>query len=172
MTPWTVACQDPLSMEFSRQEYWSGLPCTSPVDLPEPGSELGLNLGLLHCRQILYRLSLQGHPWRLPFVTDSWQWWCPSLSQGNNIQGFRYLTSMCLQSYVQPLLTLQSFSSKLCTVWAHTFPISWLIPLVPIQDPVDFISINGSSFFSSLLMSLSLYPCKHLTLRKKLNLHL
>ena len=35
--PWTVACQDPLSMEFSRQEYWSGLPFPSPVYLPDPG---------------------------------------------------------------------------------------------------------------------------------------
>ena len=32
---WTVACQDPLSMEFSRQEYWSGLPFPSPGDLPD-----------------------------------------------------------------------------------------------------------------------------------------
>ena len=38
-SPWTVACQAPLSMEFSRQEYWSGLPCPSPEDLPDPGSE-------------------------------------------------------------------------------------------------------------------------------------
>ena len=36
-TPWTVAHQAPLSMEFSRQEYWSGLPCPSPGDLPDPG---------------------------------------------------------------------------------------------------------------------------------------
>ena len=36
MTPWTVACQDPLSMEFSRQEYWSGLPFPTPGDLPDP----------------------------------------------------------------------------------------------------------------------------------------
>ena len=34
---WTVACQAPLSMEFSRQEYWSGLPCPPPGDLPDPG---------------------------------------------------------------------------------------------------------------------------------------
>ena len=34
-TPWTVAHQAPLSMEFSRQEYWSGLPCPSPGDLPD-----------------------------------------------------------------------------------------------------------------------------------------
>ena len=38
-TPWTVACQAPLSMGFSRQEYWSGLPFPSPGDLPEPGIE-------------------------------------------------------------------------------------------------------------------------------------
>ena len=36
-TPWTVACQAPLSMEFSRQEYWSGLPCPPPGDLPPLG---------------------------------------------------------------------------------------------------------------------------------------
>ena len=36
VTPWTVALQAPLSLEFSRQEYWSGLPFPSPGDLPEP----------------------------------------------------------------------------------------------------------------------------------------
>ena len=36
-TPWTVARQAPLSIEFSRQEYWSGLPFPSPGDLPDPG---------------------------------------------------------------------------------------------------------------------------------------
>ena len=38
-TLWTVACQGPLSMRFSRQEYWSGLPCPPPGDLPNPGVE-------------------------------------------------------------------------------------------------------------------------------------
>ena len=37
--PWTVVCQAPLSMGFSRQEYWSGLPFPSPGDLPDPGIE-------------------------------------------------------------------------------------------------------------------------------------
>ena len=41
MTPGTVACQAPLSMGFSRQECWSGLPFPSPVDLPDPGIEPG-----------------------------------------------------------------------------------------------------------------------------------
>ena len=38
-TPWTVAYQAPQSMEFSRQEYWSGLPFPSPGDLPNPEIE-------------------------------------------------------------------------------------------------------------------------------------
>ena len=40
VTPWTVARQAPLSMGFSRQEYWTGLPFPSPGDLPNPGIEL------------------------------------------------------------------------------------------------------------------------------------
>ena len=39
VTPWTVACQAPLSLGFSRQEYWSGLPFPSPGDLPNPRIE-------------------------------------------------------------------------------------------------------------------------------------
>ena len=94
-----LAHQAPLSMGFSRQEYWSGLPCPPPGDLPNPGikprypalqetdsfpseppgkpkntgvGSLSLlqgifptqesNLGLLHCRRILYQLSYQGSP--------------------------------------------------------------------------------------------------------------
>ena len=41
MTPWTVACQAPLSMGFSRQEYWSGLPFPSSGDLSDPGIKPG-----------------------------------------------------------------------------------------------------------------------------------
>ena len=40
-TPWTTACQAPLSMGFSRQEYWSGLPFPSSGDLPDPGVKPG-----------------------------------------------------------------------------------------------------------------------------------
>ena len=39
VTPWTVACQVPLSMGFPSQEYWSGLPFPPPRDLPNPGIE-------------------------------------------------------------------------------------------------------------------------------------
>ena len=41
VTLWPVAHQAPLSMGFSRQEYWSGLPCPPPGDLPDPGIKPG-----------------------------------------------------------------------------------------------------------------------------------
>ena len=40
VTPWTVACQASLSLGFSRQEYWSGLPFPSPGDHPDPGIKI------------------------------------------------------------------------------------------------------------------------------------
>ena len=49
-TPWTVAHQAPLSMEFPRQEYWNELPFLSLEDLPDSG----VKLCPLHCRWILY----------------------------------------------------------------------------------------------------------------------
>ena len=66
-TPWTVALQAPLSMGFSRQEYWSGVPCPPPGAFPTQGS----NPDLLHCRQILYHLSHQGNPRKLEWVAYS-----------------------------------------------------------------------------------------------------
>ena len=41
VTPWTVAGQAPLSVGFSQQEYWNGLPFLSPGDLSDPGTEPG-----------------------------------------------------------------------------------------------------------------------------------
>ena len=64
-TPWTVACQAPLSKGFSRQEYWSGLPFPTPGDLPdsviEPESPLSPELES--------RLSLcLGSTWEAPIL--------------------------------------------------------------------------------------------------------
>ena len=62
VSPCTAACQAPLSMRCSGQEHESGLPCPSPGDL----LDLGSNPGLLHCRQILYHLNHKGSPiWSL-----------------------------------------------------------------------------------------------------------
>ena len=57
VTPWTVAYQSPLSMGFSRKEYWS---VGRHFLLQEIFLNQGLNPGLPHCRQTIYRLSHQG----------------------------------------------------------------------------------------------------------------
>ena len=56
--PWTIAHQDPLSTEFSRPEYQSGLPFTIPEDLPDPGIKPVCLLRLLHC-------------WKFPAIISS-----------------------------------------------------------------------------------------------------
>ena len=53
-TPRTIANQAPLSMEFFKQEYWSGFTFPSPGDLSNPG----LNLDILYCRQILEQVNI------------------------------------------------------------------------------------------------------------------
>ena len=50
----TVACQAPLPMGFSRQEYWTGLPCPPPGNLPDPGCELVSHVSFIG-RQVLYQ---------------------------------------------------------------------------------------------------------------------
>ena len=60
-TLWTVAHQAPLSMAFSRQECWSGLPCPPPGDLPDQGLKPGL-LNLLHWQAGSLPLVLPGKP--------------------------------------------------------------------------------------------------------------
>ena len=60
VAPWTVACQAPLSMEFSRQEYWIGLPFPIPGDLPNPRIK---PMCLLHWQADSLPLSHVGSPY-------------------------------------------------------------------------------------------------------------
>ena len=64
VTPWTVACQAPLSVEFSRPEYWSGLPFRSPGDLPTPGIEL--------TSLAMQADSLPLSHWQSPMIIMTW----------------------------------------------------------------------------------------------------
>ena len=57
----TIACQDPLSMGFSRQVYWSGLPCSSPGDLPDLGIEAASHVSCIS-RWVLYHQHHLGSP--------------------------------------------------------------------------------------------------------------
>ena len=85
---WTVACQAPLSMGFSRKEYQSGLSFPSPENLPDSGIETGL----LHCRQILYQLSYEGSPC-IPF--SSVQFSCSVMSDSLQLHELQHARPPC-----------------------------------------------------------------------------
>ena len=68
-TLWTVACQAPLYMRFSREEYWSGLPCPPPGNLPDPGTEAAS----LMCPALAGRFFTTSATWEAPL-----HWYSPS----------------------------------------------------------------------------------------------
>ena len=152
-TPWTVALQAPLSIDFSRQEYCSGQPFPSPGD-----ASPGWNLGLPYCQQTLYCLSHQGGCNQLkkkkkscmPIQED------PVSSLGRENCAEPYLTSLpvchqhpCLLKLMSiqlvmpsnwfyqcrpflPLLSIFSRHQKIC--WKTPFSVMGLWPNIPIQD--------------------------------------
>ena len=63
-TPWTAACQAPLSVGLSSQEYWSGLPCPPPGDLPDPGTEPSS----LRSPALAGRLFTTSTTWSFPLI--------------------------------------------------------------------------------------------------------
>ena len=88
VTPWTTAYQAPLSMGYSRQEYWSGLP------FPSPGEGIfltqGSNPGLPHCRQRLYCLSHQGSLFR--------QYWLSTTSGNADCLHYNHSSFLIMES--------------------------------------------------------------------------
>ena len=104
-TPWTAAFHAPLSMGFSRQEYWSGVPLPSLTGVGSlsllQGIFLtqGLNPGLLHCGQILYQLSHQGSPRILEWAAYPFSWgssWPRNRTRVSCIAG-RFLTNWAIR---------------------------------------------------------------------------
>ena len=97
---WTVTSPSgfSLSVEFSRQEYWNGLPFPSAEDLPSPG----IRPSLLHCRQILYTLSHWRNPKSVWEIFESVYW-------GEMNSGSRMRKS-----------NLESHICHLCSVWLRS----------------------------------------------------
>ena len=91
-TPWTVACQVPLSRGFSRREYWSGLPCPSPEDLHDPGIKpwspalQADSLPFLVTGALLCRSSYYSHS------SKEWEWFW-------SLQSFRDLRTSPFSTY-------------------------------------------------------------------------
>ena len=102
--PWTAAYEAPLSMEFSRQEYWSALPFPTPGDLPDPGIE----------PESLTSLALAGG-----FFTTSITW------EARWLSSYRSLVNICASS---PLFSQGPGSSSLSLFWIR-FLEGCLLPL-------------------------------------------
>ena len=99
-TPWAVGHRSPLPMGFSRQEYWSGLPCPLLGDLLNPGIEPRPST----CRQILYHLSHQGSP---NYALLSWK------------PGLILLWLLLISIQTHRLLSLWDFPGKNTGVGCH-----------------------------------------------------
>ena len=70
-TPWTIALQVPLSVGFSRQEYWSGLAFPSPGDLPNLGTEPGSPA--LQADDLLTELNMENQvKWQVSLFWPAW----------------------------------------------------------------------------------------------------
>ena len=84
MTLWTIAYQAPMSMGFSRQEYWSGLPFPSPGDLPDPGMEPG--------SPTLQADTLLSEP---PGKSREYERWTIKKAEHRRIDAFQQVMSFC-----------------------------------------------------------------------------
>ena len=112
-TLWTTTCWAPLPMGFSRQEYWSGLPCPPPVDLPNPGTE----------SSSLMSLALAGR-----FFTTTTTWKVPTWNSHEEKP-----TEPQIRTPTSTLGSKASYRKKPETTkaWEDTFPRHWFLWWTP-----------------------------------------
>ena len=128
VTLWTVAYQAPPSMEFSRQENWSGLPFPSPGNLPDPG----IKPGLPYCRQTFYRLSHQATSYAWHQLISEFE--KLNLEIENNHLHLIYspltlFSILCLEIYsTLPILKINPwkgitffYKPNICSLWLQLF---------------------------------------------------
>ena len=135
VTLWTVACQAPLSMGFSRQEYWSGLPFPSPGDLPDAGVVPGL-LCLLHWRAAYLPLVPAENPYYHQWLSTKW------LTGG----GVKIPNSFALgwdNSEVCVLHLLPGFQSKTKPQWPIMITCMKMHQLIPVMLKLALLSLIG-----------------------------
>ena len=144
-TPWTVAHQASLSMELSRQEYWSGLPFPSPGDLPNPGIEPGSPA-----------LQADSSPFEPPGKPCD----TPLLSL--------FTSYSCLYEGILlflPLYPLQALHLRYCPLWALlTFKKPSYSSCCKLSNQIcslrhsDHLSFHRNYFFSMLYLCYQLLP--------------
>ena len=145
---WTVAHQAPLSMGFSRQEYWSGLPYPSPGDLPNPGIEPG--------SPALQADSLPSEPKDL--VKGCWSF--AMLALGSSTWNGQSGNSTLFPdggSFWYWCLRCRKAPSSLAGPFAgHPLPLSTPVPVSPVA-PVIRIDVNIVLHYNSLFTCWSLW---------------
>ena len=130
VTPWTVDHQVPLSMEFSRQAHWTGLPFPSPGDLPNPGTEPR--------SPTLQADSLPSEPLGKPFQQESHVKWIASSSLCSNLTfpkhpfKLKSLPALC-HSPAPPICTTYTASFSPQHLWLSTSFITYFHCLSPFQ---------------------------------------
>ena len=118
-TQWTVACQAPLSMGFSRQEYWSGLPCPSPSSRPRDQTRVSYisytgKWVLYHHRQLGSQYSIFSY-YKISAIFPVWY----------NISLYIILYLIVCMSYSpSPILLLPPFLSPLVTTSLLSISVS------------------------------------------------
>ena len=131
--PWTVARQAPPSMEFSRQEYWSGLPLPSPGDPPNPGIEHGISQArILEWGTISFSLEI---PWGL---SNS------GLDPGIPVYLILFTLSTVGVSYTPMAVLLVSMSWDMCLILASMVP---RMTGLPEGFSIDVSLVKASSWF-------------------------
>ena len=171
MTPWTVTHQDPLSIGFSRQEYWSGLPFPSPEDLPDPGIEPG--------SLMLQASSLPSEPpgrpilWLSRFIPITMREFLHVSKFYNNGIILYVFSETCF--FHSNLCLWNSFKLK-WVVQAHSFPLIlmqecdknsylfffWCISMVP-SPPTPFFSVSINAVIKHSWISFLLCVCERIS---------
>ena len=136
--PWAVACQAPLSMGFSRQEYWSGLPCPHLGDLPDPGTELmapaspALQTGSLllsYCGSPSYSNFCCSVAKPCPILSDPMSWSTPAFPVLHYFLGFAQTHVHWVRHAIQSFHSLLSPSPLAFNLTQHYSLFQWVSSL-------------------------------------------
>ena len=143
-TPWTMAHQTLLSMGFSRQEHWSGLPFPSPGIFPTQGS----NPGLLHCRWSLHHWAT-GQPPKLWGVFKTiWYSWLSAPPKVPQFTGSwaKSLAYNLHSTRAREMIYIQETTSQLSYMW---IPLCFLLPYFDSPHPV-FRCLSSAIYYLML----------------------
>ena len=166
-----------LSLGFSRQEYWSGLPCPSPGDLPDPEIKTA-SLWPLHCRRILYHWTNEEAKWMLKNLNKvklerGWLRCCVCLGfkhelkerQGDQLHFTWFSIDRSVRFVIQYYLNLQAKLAYCCFIHPGRRPTSTGsepkdLLLTAQQVGWALVWVRFSLFPSAIYMDLAGWLCK------------